>query len=339
MDSTLDRKSVETLVRTATETLAELALCDQEPALNQATQAIARILRSKDPIEPVLPLPAGTHIIGNASVPRLSNRVLGRTPHGISILCWVTHELPWIYPDDPRLWDLLNRARTARARPLIIARKVAPVTFPFLKSLGAYALQYHLPLLPSKISRDLPRRVDQFGWPPIAVNPSLRRHPIIGYTREFVAQTAIAEWILPTGVAELIDDAISRGFLRGRSISTEAMTGWASACPGLIPSRWVSSIGSWAASWAPAAGQALDEEELPAVSDVSDVPPTSDTGHPEVAPPRTVVTHGLVAADVDKDTWEQALSKIGANAHVVTSRLTTHSPFRVGGRRGPNKGQ
>jgi len=237
--------------------------------------------------------------------------------------------LPWIYPDDPRLWDFLRRAQEAGARPLLVARKVAPVTFPLLKALGAYALQYHLPLVPPNVSSDLPRRAEQFGWPPISVKPHLRRHPVGDYIRAFLAQTNSTKWTLPAGAAESIDDAANRGFPNASLILASVLNDWALAAPAIIPSRWVNSISSWGESLG--ANREMKDEQSTS-PDSSDITQDRASQNCEVVRAPTVVTHGLVAADVDRKTWEEALSKIGPSVHVVTSRAATRSPFRPGGK-------
>lgn len=302
-DPSLESAQLEGKFTRAIDALTQLVDCDHATSWDEAADAIARALRSAgSSIDAITAEP--TRIVADKSLPRRSSLIRSRG-RGTPILCWLTHELPWIYPDDPRLWEFLERSMEISARPLLVARKIAPVTFPFLKALGAHALQYHLPLPPADMPADLPNRLEQIGWPPMRTKPNLRRNPMMSYVRSFCAQADLTP--RPAAATEAILEGVARGFGRASNISHDALLAWAETARNVLPHRWVNTLHTWAGS-----DRLLsDDQHAPNPNfDITSEMPLSTEDHHLPVRHETIVTHGLVAAEVDRETWDKLVAKI-----------------------------
>lgn len=116
--------------------------CRANRALVMA-QSIAPAVRGKTEIEETDET-GSEHLGGDvhwrASGARL--HVAGRG-HSPDALIWITNDISWLFPDDPRLWAALVDAERVGQRLIVLARKIAFSTFPLLKRLGGFGLQVH----------------------------------------------------------------------------------------------------------------------------------------------------------------------------------------------------
>lgn len=237
----------------------------------------------------------------------------------MSLICWVTAELPWIYPDDPRLWSVLAAAMDEGAIPIVVARAVSPLLFPFSKALGGLALQYYLPPLPADAPSDLPSRADAIGWPPLRSPPDLARHPVLqqlrGHVKRLHATPRSAR--VPQGAVDAMRDGVARGFALPHQARSAEVAAWAAgaAAVALLPSRWVSGVATWSQpaidvergaslDSAPGATRGAGSQADPARRHVAKMPTNLES------PKATTVTRDLVAAEVDRDTWGAVHAKL-----------------------------
>jgi len=178
----------------------------------------------------------------------------GRSATGRSIY-WVTHELPWIYPDDPRLWKLIAVAAREQRCPMIIARKVAPATFAICKALGAIALQYYLPV-GIDVTDELIIEAESIGWPKIIESEDFASHPVIDQlvNHESVEQTR-ALTIRGGAAQKAIRIAEESGFMSSDAIRPPALLAWANASQLQLPPQWYRAVSKWP-EWELPAGRA-----------------------------------------------------------------------------------
>jgi hypothetical protein len=85
---------------------------------------------------------------GSARWSRGGVRIESEAARSGAACIWLTNELSWVFPDDARLWRHLLYCLERGQRPLVAARKIAVSTFPLLKRLGAFGVQFHHLYLP-----------------------------------------------------------------------------------------------------------------------------------------------------------------------------------------------
>jgi hypothetical protein len=195
------------------------------------------------------PLAAPTGVTADIKLARLSAirraTPLGRAP----VIMWITHELPWIYPDDPRLWFFLRRADEIDARAIIVARKVSPATFALAKALKFRAVQYYATLVPSQTS-DLKDAAQAIGWPTILDVPRLQAHAMTGYLRTvtdmFDPHTApaserrVAQAAIRNGIEARLDQGTETS-----PATSIALLKWATTETLNLPRAWYDNVSSW----------------------------------------------------------------------------------------------
>ena len=86
---------------------------------------------------------ATEHLGGAALWSRGGARVESASEKSVTASTWITNDLTWVFPDDPRLWRHLVYCAESGQRPIVVARKIAISTFPLLKRLGAFGVQLH----------------------------------------------------------------------------------------------------------------------------------------------------------------------------------------------------
>jgi len=312
-DPTIEKQAARTLVAVATDTLSDIANCNYVSTIDRAAASIKTVLRTQASIE-TGPNAPSTPIGQKFAVPRPSVIIHSESRRGPAVICWLTHELPLLYPDDPRLWNILALAERTGAFALVIARKVAPVTFPLLKAIGAYALQYHLPLFPRGAPTKLGKLADEIGWPPFQDGPGLHGHPVLTHIRKFNARIREpgSGGIMPRGAREAVQEATARGFPESPKVSAQSLLSWAETSVAPLPPRWIRNIESWASNDYPYEIGPSGHHSLPdAAEDLTE----DDNDLFQESRPRspTVVSRGLVAAEVDRETWNRAVAKIAKN--------------------------
>ena len=153
-----------------------------------------------------------------------------------------THDGNWLYPDEFEMWAHAHEAAVQGMHPLVIARKVAPITYPLLAALNMRALQYFdlLAVEPPTSSTQL--IVDRLGLPRIRSVESLATHAVSSQIVRLINERPADRWepALPLAFA----DAMQRRFARGAP-TPNAIAEWAEGHPELPP-RWVAGIRIWA---------------------------------------------------------------------------------------------
>jgi len=155
---------------------------------------------------------APTYLAADVVLPRPST--LLRADGGLAgrILLWVTHELPWLYPDDPRLWGALRAAHLDGAHLAVFARKIAPATFAVFKALGVRGTQYYAMLVDAAAHASLPDTAASVGWAPVRRPADLHGSPALQQLGASVAALAAgdARADRATDVGQTVRSAIAR---------------------------------------------------------------------------------------------------------------------------------
>lgn len=73
--------------------------------------------------------------------------LLHRPRKGATTAVLISHQPDWLYPDDKALWRFLIDVGRNQTNAIVVARAVAPGTFPLLKSLGIIGIQYYATLV------------------------------------------------------------------------------------------------------------------------------------------------------------------------------------------------
>lgn len=160
---------------------------------------------------------------------------LSRGQRDSALMIGVVANAHWIYPDSPALWQLLADAAEAHAHPVIVARKVAPMTFPMLAHFNARALQFY-DLLVQDASD--PATADCLGLPRLRAASTLPAHAVTNQLLRLVAERPQSAWA--PDAPDAFGAAIERGFGSGDVDPARFLT-WAHECDGL-PTAWVTGL-------------------------------------------------------------------------------------------------
>ena len=117
-------------------------------------------------------------------------RLLRVSRRGAPVHVLTLHEPGWLYPDDRRLWRFLTDSARDGARAVVIARAIAPGTFPLLKALGAVGAQYYSTLVADDHVRRAERLRDALGWSHVRAAGEMATHPVVGHVDGAVARLA-----------------------------------------------------------------------------------------------------------------------------------------------------
>jgi hypothetical protein len=135
---------------------------------------------------------------------------------GVPVCIWITHDVEWLYPDDPRLWSFLGHAVETGRAPLIVARKISPSTFSVFKAVGARGTQYYAFLEIGSSPQRVADEAKQVGWLYTLPAKNLSNHQVASHLISLAAAARI-----PSAVcAESIRDALKAGLGDKASPST-----------------------------------------------------------------------------------------------------------------------
>lgn len=218
-----------------------------DPARHALLDALAHSVRSTldattHAIE--VPTPSPTRVTDDIEIARPSRAYHIELQHDHHLLAWITNDLPWIYPDDPRLWHVIREAADRQARLLIIARKVSPSTFALAKALGFLAVQYYAWLVPPD-PKDLTASARIIGWPALLGTDAIPQHAMLKHLHTLTtprdAQTA------PTAAAlTAIRDTVARHFDQNTGPTPAALRAWATDTKLELPPAWFDNLAAWA---------------------------------------------------------------------------------------------
>jgi hypothetical protein len=176
---------------------------------------------------------------------------------GTLVHIWITHEPDWIQPDDSRLWSFLHRCERKGARPLVIARKIAVVTFPLFKILQCQGLQYYSTFVREDSIAEATALREQVGWSHVRSVNELQTLPINGQVSNALARLC-GEKENPH-VKKAIREAVARDFHRS-TVTPKALLAWWTDAELEISRGMVQTLERWSA-WQ------LEAQELEKVSD------------------------------------------------------------------------
>jgi hypothetical protein len=172
--------------------------------------------------------------------------LIARGATAAPLLVALLANVEWLYPDDPRLWRHLAAAASVGAHPLIIARHVAPITFPLLATFNARAVQFY-ELLIAAVCDTTEAEANALGLPRIRLSSTQPEHPVMGQIRRLVAKRPTGQWAPDAPTA--FDDAIALGFGTVESDPSRLVT-WAETHAEL-PTQWVTGLRLWSTGKSP----------------------------------------------------------------------------------------
>jgi hypothetical protein len=156
-----------------------------------------------------------------------------RGEHSASLFVAISHDADWVYPDSPSLWTTLRHAADLRAHPVLIARRIAPVTFPLLAAFNARGLQYYNMLGSGDVSGAGPE-CEGLGLPRMTAARHLADHASYSQLMRLIEERSRDSW--QPEVMPAFEDALGRGFGTRRVTSAE-FAAWAGSHRAL-PKRW-----------------------------------------------------------------------------------------------------
>lgn len=193
-------------------------------------------------------LSVGTRPVALAENVEIGSReiVLDLSPLApVPVLASVTNDAEWLYPDDPRLWQHLERCREQRAYAVFIARKISIATFPLLKQMSALGVQTHQMLTNDQTLEEATDLGRELTWVSLAAVSKIQNHPafdvirrtLSGITRSFALHLASEHVSVGTGLG-------LHDFTRS---SPALLKEWATISRVEMPDKWFGTLHDWIA--------------------------------------------------------------------------------------------
>lgn len=175
------------------------------------------------------------------------------------VMVWVTNDVSWLFPDDPRLWDVLVQANRADQRAIILARKIAFSTFPLLKRLGGFGLQVHHLYMPGGVTKSAAAERAFVGGPLSYAAEEIRNHVAIKDDLRARLNTSP-----PRVTNEMIDGlelAAKLGLHSESHDRTDRLRTWTSQSSIAMPPPWKAQLTRYV-KWRAAVGAVGDETSM-----------------------------------------------------------------------------
>lgn len=171
------------------------------------------------------------------SAVQLHVRSRGRAP---SALVWITNDISWLFPDDPRLWEVLLQASRTNQRLIVLARKIAVSTFPLLKRLGGFGLQVHHLYMPGGPPKGTAAERALVPGPLMYEAGDIRTHKAI--TENLSARLKATTQPLTNEVIDGLGLAAELGLASESPDRTELLRTWTSQTSIEMPPRWKAQL-------------------------------------------------------------------------------------------------
>jgi len=238
----------------------------------------------------------------------------GTNAMGAPTVIWISNEPAWIYPDDPRLWHLFQDAEANNAHPIVVARTVAPATFALLKALGGRAVQFHGLLIPDDQYATAAPLIKRAGLPYAVPLSKLHGHNAFHCLATQLTnhgmrhRSAVTDDITRTAIAT----ALSSRFHKHPGPTPLELLAWDTKTPIGLPDAWRANIRRWitetniiASTDTTTSGMNIPVSQHVLQTDI----PTRSTPAPRERG-QTEVHRGLIAAEVDRDTWDKLMERL-----------------------------
>jgi hypothetical protein len=171
---------------------------------------------------------------------------------GVPISIWITHDLEWLYPDDWRLWEFLRLSISGGRSPILIARKISPVTFSVLKAVRARGVQYYSFLSAGESIGHVTELAQEIGWIHTIGVHEIANHPAVDQL-DLTVEAAQA----PDSVSERhVEEARSLGLADPSTTSANGVKVWALSLGLTAPPVFWITLDRWIESHAQLSDQA-----------------------------------------------------------------------------------
>ena len=262
---------------------------------------------------------APTYLAADVVLPRPSALLATGGDSASKVLLWITHELPWLYPDDPRLWGALRAARRGNAHLAVFARKIAPAAFAVFKALGVRGTQYYATLVDGVARETLTGVAEAIGWAPVRAPADLYQSPALQQLGASVTALGAgdARPAQAPNAEQAIESALAREFDTPGGATSEALLVWADDAELAMPVAWREGVVRWERgpaaaprprTTAPRPAKPTDHPK----EEASDWEPDESThragsraedGQVNESVSETVVNRIRVAAEVSREEW------------------------------------
>jgi hypothetical protein len=162
-------------------------------------------------------------------------------PQGSPFRLWITNELDWLYPDDPRVWRHLQRCNEDGVRAIFIARKIYFPTFSLLKRLGAFGLQLHFLHVADDTETAARAAVSAVDWPQVASTAAALDHPALGVLQNQYLRKPDRDAV-PSDANRQIRAGIELGLSSGSEPQTEQLLLWSERPEAGLPPKWLGTL-------------------------------------------------------------------------------------------------
>ena len=295
----------------ALETVRQIAGLDAALIQSEVSQAVGALLETDMRNAPAL-VDTPTRLTAGVYCQRYS-AVLPTPLQSNPFLVWITHELPWIYPDDTRLWSVLDQAQRNSARVIVLARKISPAAFSLFRALGIYGVEYYAMLVPNEVPETLIVSADQIGWPNLLRVSRLVSHPALGRVGDAVRNPTAMSKHESTLTSSAITEGIRRGFASGDGPTARALLEWTDQSGLDMPEVWRRGIQRWERSARPPHQtrklDRLHRSEVEAHRSPDQPVETKPRPHGE-----TTVEPVRVAAEVTWNEWRRLTERLRSRA-------------------------
>ncbi|HEY4129462.1 MAG TPA: hypothetical protein VGM50_02540 [Gemmatimonadaceae bacterium] len=250
--------------------------------------------------------------------------IVAAIPASTRLHVWILNDINWLYPDDARLWRMIIQYVLHDEPLLIIARKIAPVTFHLLKAVGVRGVQFYSLLCSNQIKAETRAAADILGLPHLLSLTAARAHAV----RKQIRNSIEVLQQLPTLSSEtrhVLADAEQRGFGHEERPTVHQLRVWTEQTEHTWPDVWSKTLYAWETrdrlglselTSAPGVDEnstrvAKDTDPDPMSDAVWDAPPPGATNEHERLS-TTVTRAGHVAAEVNRDTWDLLLQRMAS---------------------------
>jgi hypothetical protein len=205
-------------------------------AVEQATgplESVGLLGMDADPV----PLTSGIEIPAESRVLRCRRR--GASP----VHLWISQDVRWIHPNDPRLWVFLKSCVDENALPLVIGRAIDPAAFPVFEALQVQGLQYYGMWSTVGVRESISAIAGDLGWFFLNSAEEAGEHRVFGQLSR--ALQALSASNHPIRTREAITEAVVLGLTAPGPGATERLLRWSDGPNIGLSEHWRDTLRRW----------------------------------------------------------------------------------------------